>query len=156
MYKYAVRTMIRRSIGSLNQGRVEPTLKVFAEGATLTFPGDNTWSRMFHTPGRERHAVVTHEGRDEIEAFLRRYVEHGIQMEVEDILVNGPPWRTRVAVRCHVWIPESAPPGTTDRYSNRAVLMATVVWGKIVAQEDYEDPMRVDAYEHAFPELVAR
>ena len=56
---------------------------------------------MFHTPGRERHAVVTHEGRDEIEAFLRRYVEHGIQMEVEDILVNGPPWRTRVAVRCH-------------------------------------------------------
>ena len=34
--------------------------------------------------------------------------------------------------------------------------MATVVWGKILDQEDYEDSMRVDAYEHAFPELVAR
>ena len=154
MYKYAVRTMIRRSIDALNDGRIEPTLKVFAADATLTFPGDNTWSRMFRTPGRQRQAVVTHSGRDEIEAFLRRYVAHGIRMEVEDILVNGPPWRTRVAVRCHVWIPDPGP-AAADRYSNRAVLMATVVWGKIVAQEDYEDPTRVAAYEAAFPELVA-
>jgi ketosteroid isomerase-like protein len=143
MYKATVRRMIRRSIRALNAGDYGPTLAVFAEDATLTFPGDNSWSRQFRVPEPGRAAYPTHRGRAEIEAFLRRYVDHGIQMEVDDILVNGPPWDTRVAVRVRDWIPTDE----GDAYANRAVLMARLSWGKIREQEDYEDSERVSAFD---------
>jgi ketosteroid isomerase-like protein len=154
MYKATVRWMIRRSIRALNAGDYGPTLAVFADDANLTFPGDNTWSRQFRVPEPGRAAYPTHRGRSEIEAFLRRYVDHGIQMEVDDILVNGPPWNTRVAVRVRDWIPTE---GGDDAYANRAVLMARLSWGKIRDQEDYEDSERVSAFDRRTnPALEAR
>jgi len=143
MYKAIVRRLIRRSIRALNEGDYGPTLAVFADDATLTFPGDNSWSRQFRPPQPGRAAHPTHRGRTEIEAFLRRYVDHGIQMEVDDILVNGPPWNTRVAVRVTDWIPTAE----GDAYANRAVLMSRLSWGKIREQEDYEDSERVAAFD---------
>lgn len=142
MYKATVRALIRRNIRALNAGRYQPTLAMFADDAVLTFPGDNSWSRMFRPPEPGREASRTHRGKAEIEAFLQRYVELGIQMEVEDILVNGPPWNVRAAIRVHDWIPG---PDGTDIYANRAVLMARVMWGKIRSQEDYEDSERAAA-----------
>jgi len=144
MYKALTRAMIRRNIERLNQGQYEPALAMFADDATLTFPGDNTWSRLCRTPSPGRAGAPTQRGKAEIEQFMARYVEHGIQMKVEDILVNGPPWNMRVAVRAHDWIPG---PGGVDAYANRAVLFANIAWGKIRAQEDYEDSERVAAYD---------
>jgi ketosteroid isomerase-like protein len=141
MYKAAARALIRRNIRKLNEGRYAPALAMFAADAELTFPGQNSWSRQHRVPRGGRAADATHRGRDEIETFLQRYVEHGIQMEVEDILVNGPPWNMRAAVRVHDWIP--SPIG--DVYANRAVLMVRVAWGKIRCQEDYEDTERTSA-----------
>jgi len=71
-------------------------------------------------------------------------VAEGIHMVVDDILVNGPPWNTRCAVRVHHWIPG---PDGTDRYSNRAVLFVRSRWGRLVEQEDYEDTERVAAHD---------
>lgn len=144
MYKAAARALIRRNIRLLNEGRHEPALAMFARDAQLTFPGQNSWSRQYRIPRNGRGPSATHRGRDEIESFLRRYVEHGIQMQVEDILVNGPPWNMRAAVRVHDWIPG---PRGVDAYVNRAVLMVRVVWGKIRSQEDYEDTERVSAFD---------
>jgi ketosteroid isomerase-like protein len=144
VYKATARALIRRSIRQLNAGRYQAALAMFAPDATLSFPGDNSWSRQLREPVRGRDHFATHRGRAEIEDFLRRYVEHGIQMEVEDILVNGPPWNTRAAARVHDWIVDDA---GTELYSNRAVLYVRVKWGRIVEQEDYEDTGRVTAYE---------
>ncbi len=144
MYKAAARALIRRSIRQLNAGRYDAALAMFARDATLSFPGENSWSRQHRPPVRGREHFATHRGRGEIEDFLRRYVEHGIQMEVEDILVNGPPWNTRAAARVHDWIVDDA---GDELYSNRAVLYVRVRWGRIVEQEDYEDTGRVTAYE---------
>jgi hypothetical protein len=71
-------------------------------------------------------------------------VRHGIQMAVEDILVNGPPWNTRVAARVHDWIDT---PAGERIYANRAVLFARARWGRLVEQEDYEDTARVNEYD---------
>lgn len=144
MYKIVVRMMIRRNIRLLNEGRYEAALAMFARDAELTFPGDNTWSRQHRLPVRGRSAFATHRGRGEIEAFLQRYVDHHIQMEVDDILVNGPPWSTRAAVRVHHWV--SGPEGD-DLYSNRAVLMVRTSWGRIRVEEIYEDTERVAAFD---------
>ena len=106
-----------------------------------------------HRPSQAgRAAFATHQGKAEIEAFLRRYVDNHIHMEVEDILVNGPPWNTRAAVRVHHWI--TGPDGK-DLYSNRAVLMVRTAWGKIRSQEDYEDTERVSAFDASHPTIGA-
>jgi ketosteroid isomerase-like protein len=144
MYKTAVRMMIRRNIRLLNQGDYKPVLTMFAKDAQLHFPGDNTWSRQHRPPALGRTAFATHRGLAEIEAFLQRYVGTHMQMEVEDILVNGPPWNTRAAVRVHHWVPGS---DGADLYSNRAILMVRTAWGKISSQEDYEDTERVSAFD---------
>ena len=143
MYKAAARMLIRRNIRALNSGRYGPALAMFSPDAQLTFPGQNSWSRQFREPtlGRERH--VTHRDRSEIEAFLKRYCELGIQMAVEDILVNGPPWNLRAAMRARVWI--DGKDGGEDIYTNRAVVFVRSRWGKIVSQEDYEDSERAAA-----------
>jgi len=152
MYKAIVRALIRRSIRELNVGDAGPALAVFATDATLSFPGDNSWSHQFRPPVFGREQFVTHRGKDEVAAFLDAYVASGIQMTVEDVLVNGPPWNTRVAVRVNHGIPE----GDGYRYTNRAVLFATIAWGKIRAQEDYEDTVRVAQYDDLTGQTPAR
>ncbi len=151
MYKPAVRWMIRRNIAKLNAGDAAPALAMFATDARLCFPGCNSFASQFRPVRKDRRAFVTHRGRDEIAAFLARYVERGIQMCVEDILVNGPPWNTRVAIRAHVWVPG---PDGADVYNNRAVLMVHTRWGRISQQEDYEDTERAAAFD-AVPTLRA-
>jgi len=144
MYKTAVRWMVRRNIDQLNLGNYQPTLRMFADDATLAFPGDNTWSNMIRPVELGADAFVTHRGRDELEQFLQRYVDEQLHMVVDDILVNGPPWNTRAAVRVHH--STTAPDGTVI-YANRAVLFVTARWGKLIDQEDYEDTERVAAYD---------
>jgi ketosteroid isomerase-like protein len=144
VYKAAVRHMIRRTIEALNDGDYEPALKMFTVDATLTFPGRNSWSRQHREPEGGCEQFPTHRGRAEIETFLRQYVDHGIQMAVDDVLVNGPPWNTRVAARVHDWIDT---PSGERIYANRAVMFARARWGRLVEQEDYEDTARVLEYE---------
>jgi len=147
MYKAAVRRMIRHTIKSLNEGDYAPALRMFAADATLGFPGDNSWSNQFGRAASGNAPFSTHRGRSELEAFLQRYVAHGIQMAVDDILVNGPPWNTRAAARVRDWILDA---DGRQVYANRAVLFVNARWGKIRAQEDYEDTTRVAAYDEAF------
>ncbi len=150
MYKAAARWMIRRAIRQTNTGDYRLALSMFADDATLSFPGDNTWANQHRRTQLDSEAFATHRGRAEIEAFLQRYVGEGIQMVLDDILVNGPPWNTRAAVRVHHCI--KGPDGS-DVYANRAVLFVTTRWGKIQNQEDYEDTERVAAYDRV---LAAR
>jgi ketosteroid isomerase-like protein len=153
VYKATVRWLIRRNLRHLNQGDYGPALAMYAPDATLSFPGDNSWAREFRPPQPGRVRFATLQGRAEIESFLARYVGDGIQLEVEDILVNGPPWDARAAVVAHDWIPGRADlPGEDgvvghDRYTNRAVLYVRTRWGKIVAHEDFEDTERTAAYD---------
>jgi ketosteroid isomerase-like protein len=143
MYKALVRSMIKRNVAKANAGDYKPALAMFADDLEFAFPGDNSWAGEFRPIERGRQRHVTHRGKPEMERFLQRYVAAGIQMEIEDILVNGPPWNLRVAVRCHVWSP--GPDG--DRYTNRAILFVTSSWGKLRTQEDYEDTQRAASFD---------
>jgi ketosteroid isomerase-like protein len=146
MYKTAVRALVRRSISRLNQGDPSLILKLAAPNAELAFPGDNSWAATNRpvVKGRARH--VTHRGIDECAAFAQRFVDEGIQFAIEDILVNGPPWHTRVALRAHDFI---AAGDGNDIYNNRAVAFLEIRWGRIVRWEDYEDTQRVTAWDNA-------
>ncbi len=136
MYKATVRALVRRGIRELNEGDPTFLLKLASPDAELSFPGDNSWSRMFRpvVKGTERH--VTHQGIDECRAFADRFAAEGLCLEIEDILVNGPPWRTRVAVRASDHSPDRT-------YTNRAVAWLELRWGRLQHWEDYEDTERV-------------
>ena len=146
MYKTATRALLRHAIGRLNAGDPGLVLRLASPRAELIFPGDNSWATMFRpaVKGRQRH--VTHRGIDECRAFAQRFVDEGVQFDVEDILVNGPPWNTRVALRVNDFIPGAAP-GMPDRYTNRAVAFLTIRWGRLVEWEDYEDTERTAAWD---------
>jgi ketosteroid isomerase-like protein len=136
MYKAVIRAKIRRDIEKLNGGEYQPLLRLAAPDAELTFPGDNSWSRQFRPVRRGRARHATHRGRTELEAFGRRFVDAGLRIDVDDILVNGPPWNTRVCVR--------ATDGTPDGvYANRVAILIEARWGRIHRWEDYLDTERV-------------
>jgi len=145
MYKATVRALMRYSINKLNDGDYSLMFKMASPDFELAFPGENSWATMFRPQvlGRERH--ITHRGIDEATAFAERVVDEGIQFCVEDILVNGPPWNTRIALRVHDFIP--GPKGGNDVYCNRAVLFLEVRWGRLIRWEDYEDTQRVAAWD---------
>ncbi len=147
MYKSMVRALMRHSVSKLNEGDYSLMLKLAHPDFELAFPGDNSWATMFRppNPGRARH--VTHRGVDEATAFADRFVDEGIQFVIEDILVNGPPWNTRIALRVHDFIAGAG--GEPDVYANRAVLFLEIRWGRLVRWEDYEDTERVAAWDRA-------
>lgn len=146
MYKTAVRALIRHSINKLNQGDPGMFLKMAALDMELAFPGDNSWAAMHRPVQKGRHRHVTHSGVDECTAFARRFVDQGIQFEIEDILVNGPPWNLRIAMRANDFIPVAGQP---DAYNNRAVAFMEIRWGRLKRWEDYEDTERVAAWDTA-------
>lgn len=145
MYKMAVRALVRHGIAKMNEGDPGFMLKLAASDAEIAFPGDNSWASM-HRPvekGRQRHA--THRGIDECRAFADRFTAQGIRFDIEDILVNGPPWNTRVAVRANDYI--AGPPGSDDLYNNRTVAFMEIRWGRLHRWEDYEDTQRTTQWD---------
>lgn len=94
---------------------------------------------MYRPVRKGRAAEWTHVGIEEFRGFADRFASTGLQFEVEDILVNGPPWRTRVAVRAvdHLAGPDG------DEYNNRVVAFLELRWGRLLRWEDYEDTERV-------------
>ncbi len=142
MYKAAVRALIRRAIAKLNDGDPEFLLSLATPDVELAFAGDNSFSTMHRPTVKGREWFVTHRGVDEARSFAERFVSLRIHFEIEDILVNGPPWNTRVAIRAHDYIVES---DGTDSYNNRAIDFIEIAWGRVRRFEVYEDTERVAA-----------
>jgi ketosteroid isomerase-like protein len=83
----AILAKLRRDVRALNGGDYGPLLAGYAEDAVLEFnDGPHRWAG-------------THAGRPAIERFLAEFVHAGIQGEIKDLWVAGPPWALRMAVR---------------------------------------------------------
>ena len=117
MYKATIRALLRHSIKRLNAGDYSMMLKMASPDFALAFPGDNSWSTKFRPAQQGRHQHITHQGIEEATAFAERFVSEGIQFHIEDILVNGGPWNTRIALRVHDFIPSGD--GGEDVYNNQ-------------------------------------
>jgi len=146
MYKASIRALLRYSIRKLNAGDPSLLLRLAAADVAIAFPGDNSWSTMYRPVEKGRECYPTHRGIDECRGFAQRFVDEQIQFVIEDILVNGPPWNTRIALRVHDCI---AGADGVDRYNNRAIAYLTVRWGRLTLWEDYEDTERTAAWDAA-------
>ncbi len=124
---------LRRDLAAFNRGDYRPLLASFADDAVLVFAdGEHRWAGQ-------------HNGRVSIEAFLHECVTAGLQGEFRDLLVGGPPWKMRAAVR---FDDHAEGPDRTVVYNNRTMLYLATRWGKIVRQDDFfADTSRIEAFE---------
>lgn len=129
----------------MNDGDPSFLLRLASPEVEIVFPGQNSWSTMFRPAEKGRAAHATHRGIDECRAFADRFAAEGLRFEIEDILVNGGPWRTRVAVRAQDYLERP----DRDEYSNRVVAFLELRWGKLISWEDYEDTERIAAWDAA-------
>lgn len=146
MYKNTVRALVRHGLKRLNAGDPSFLLRLAHPRCELAFPGDNSFATMYRPVVKGREAHTTHRGIEELRGFTKRFINLGTQFYVDDILVNGLPHRTRVAVRGQVVIPSSIA-GQPDGYANRIIAFITIAWGRMVAWEDYEDTERSSAWD---------
>lgn len=132
MFSWLVGAMLRRSIKALNAGDIGPALSSYAADAVLVFPGESTFGNSYR-------------GRSEIEAFLHRFVDLGLQLHVDKVVASGLPWRMTVFVQARDRTTEQT--GGEPVYANRLVIVCQAKWGKITHQEDYLDTQRVAGYD---------
>lgn len=124
MYKTIVRAKVRRVFDRINQGDYLGMVDGLADDFVYVFHGE-------HALGGRRISR---------EAMIRWWERTlrllpGARFDIQDVLVAGGPWRTRVATRAHVSGP--LPDGTT--YANTVFQFLTLRWGKVTEVETVED-----------------
>lgn len=127
LYRWAIRTMLRRNLGRLWAGDPEPLLATYADDVRFVFPGRSSWAADFR-------------GKDGVRRWLERFVRVGLRFEAREILVDGPPWNTTV---CLWFTDRLAAPNGEVVYENRGTIMAKITWGKVTYYEVNEDTQKV-------------
>jgi ketosteroid isomerase-like protein len=130
---------LRRGVRALNGGDFRPLLSHYAKDAVLRFnDGEHRWAGE-------------HRGREAIARFLGDFVGAGLQGDITELFIAGPPWRLTLIVR---FDDHAHGPGGEELYRNRTVLIARTRRGRIVRQEDfYEDTQRLAELERSLTEL---
>ncbi|QIK63224.1 nuclear transport factor 2 family protein [Leucobacter viscericola] len=131
MYKRIVRARLRDTFDRINEGDYMTMVDGLADSFEYRFHGQ-------HALGGRRTS------RASMLLWWQRVFRllPGMHFAVQDVLVNGGPRRTRVAVRSLV---SGALPGG-QRYENTVFQFLTIAWGKVESVETIED-LRV--LEHA-------
>lgn len=134
-----VKLKFERDVERLNAGDHGPLLAGYAEDAILHFnDGAHRWAGE-------------HRGREAIELFLRNYTAAGLQGELGDVWVSGPPWALRMVASFHDW----ADGADGERlYENHVMIDIRTRWGRVVEQWDYyEDTARIVEFDRRLSEL---
>ena len=124
VYTRIVRARVRATFDRINDGDYRTMVDGLAPSFTYRFHGD-------HALGGVRTS------RESMLRWWERVVRllPGARFEVQDVLVNGGPWNTRIAVRSLV--AGDLPDGT--RYENTVFQFMTLVWGRVSSVETVED-----------------
>lgn len=129
MLSWLGKRLIARNMRKLREGDPGPTLQLDAKDIRFTFPGDSSWATEI-------------EGKEDLEGWLRRFVEVGLQIYPDEVILKGFPWRQTVCVRGRDHL--DAPSGERV-YENRYVIWGRLSWGLLREYEVYEDTQKTVA-----------
>jgi ketosteroid isomerase-like protein len=133
MLSWLARPMLMKNLARLNSGDPGPVLRMDAPDVHFRFPGESSWAAELQTA--EQHA-----------AWVARFVEAGIQLEPDQVVVQGPPWHMTMCVRGTSFL---VGPHGARIYPNRFVMWGHLRWGRLKDYEVYEDTQataRLDAF----------
>jgi hypothetical protein len=99
----------------------------------------------FEFPGSSSFAASTR-SKAELVAWLRRFAALNPEYVVRDVVVTGPPWNTRIAVRLSDRI--------GDDYANEGMQYLRMRWGKVISDEVFLDTEKVAELERRHPEVT--
>lgn len=128
MYHIIVRQKLAQNFQKLNQGDYESIVMQFSPSTHHVFAGDLAL-------GGERHS------RDSVRQWYARLfaVFPDMQFTVKNILVQGWPWDTSIAVQFQV----SARLKNGQAYSNEVAQFIYLKWGQIAHMQLYEDTQKL-------------
>lgn len=124
MYKRIVRGKVRAVFERINAGDYMTMVDGLAPSFEYRFHGE-------HALGGRRTT------RESMIRWWQRVLDllPGARFDIQDVLVNGGPWQTRIAVRAS--IAGDLPGGM--RYENTVFQFMTLAWGKVISVETVED-----------------
>lgn len=124
MYAWIVRAKVRKTFDRINDGDYLAMVDGLAHDFEYRFHGA-------HALGGRRTT------RDAMIRWWERTLRllPGARFDLQDVLVGGAPWRTRIAVRSHV----SGPLPNGARYENTVFQFMTLSWGRVTSVETVED-----------------
>lgn len=130
LYRAIVKRKIRQAFDQVNRRQWDDLMKSMAPDIFHRFGGD-------HAIGGQRH------DRETLRLWFERLarVLPNLQLEINDIWVQGWPWHTMVFVQ---W-DGRATRLDGERYFQHAVHVITLQWGKIHAIDVFEDSQAVSA-----------
>jgi ketosteroid isomerase-like protein len=114
---------VRSGFELLNQRDVAGLLERFADDAHFVFPGDHELAVDAHS-------------KPEIAAWFEMLFERApdIRWEVQEVVVSGPPWRTRICTR---YVARG------NGLEMRNMQFARLSWGRITEDMLYPDTLAV-------------
>jgi ketosteroid isomerase-like protein len=133
MFSWLAKMMIARNMAKASAGDLGPTLRLDADDVKFRFPGDSSWGGEF-------------DGKAELEPWLRRFAEVGIQIYPDEVVLKGFPWKQTICIRGRDHL--DSPQGERV-YENRYVIWGRISWGLLREYEVYEDTQKskaLDAY----------
>ncbi len=129
MLSWLAQKMISRNMAKAREGDIRPTLQMDAEDVRFRFPGKSSWATEL-------------EGKEELEKWLRRFADVGLQIYPDEVILKGFPWNQTICVRGYDYL--DTPEGKRV-YENRYVIWGRIAWGKLREYEVYEDTQKTEA-----------
>jgi hypothetical protein len=128
MLSWLAKRLIARNMRRLREGDPGPTLRLDAKDVRFRFPGNSSWAAELAD-------------RDELEAWLRRFVDVGLQIYPDEVVLKGFPWKQTICVRGYDYLDS---PGGRRVYENRYVIWGRLSWGLLRDYEVYEDTQKTE------------
>lgn len=129
MYKRLIDHHTRRVYAHFNVGDAEPAITRFADQARLVFRGRSRLAADLRT-------------KQDIARWLRELMQLNLCWTVHDVVVQGPPWNTRLATLFSVY---------SNRKGHRhliydGVQYARLKWGRIHLDDILPDTQALENY----------
>jgi hypothetical protein len=129
MLSWLAKKMIARNMAKASAGELGPTLRLDAEDVRFSFPGDSSWGGEFN-------------GKAELEPWLRRFADVGLQISPDEVVLKGFPWKQTICIRGRDHLDS---PAGERVYENRYVIWGRLSWGLLRDYEVYEDTQKSKA-----------
>jgi ketosteroid isomerase-like protein len=126
MYRWTVSKIVRLVYSRAFAGDDRIMMWASAPDVAFTFPGHSSFAANLVS-------------REALSEWLARFRTFDPTFEVGDVVVSGPPWHMRVAVRFRDAIGKD--------YENAGVEWLTFRWGKVQSLEVFLDTERVTAFD---------
>lgn len=128
MLSWLAKKLISRNMARIREGDIGPTLRLDAKDVRFRFPGNSSWATEL-------------EGKDELELWLRRFVEVGLQIYPDEVVLKGFPWKQTICIRGYDFLDS---PSGERVYENRYVIWGRLAWGLLREYEVYEDTQKTE------------